>query len=212
MIKVDVRRKAFGDEEILRDIHFEMEVGETLAILGPSGIGKSTLLRLIAGIDHAFKGEINRPEKIAMVFQEPVLLPWRSVLQNLTLVHTELGTQAALSALERVGIVDKAPQFPGQLSLGQQRRLALARAFAGRPELLVMDEPYVSLDPATAEEMLALTEALIAETGPAVILVTHSDVEANRLTRRCLRLAGKPATITGDVAPRSALITSEGAL
>ncbi|AFL51675.1 NitT/TauT family transport system ATP-binding protein [Sinorhizobium fredii] len=212
MIKVDVRRKIFGDEEILRDIRFEMEVGETLAILGPSGIGKSTLLRLIAGIDHAFKGEINRPEKIAMVFQEPVLLPWRSVLQNLTLVHTELGTQAALSALERVGIVDKAHQFPGQLSLGQQRRLALARAFAGRPELLVMDEPYVSLDPATAEEMLALTEALIAETGPAVILVTHSDVEANRLTRRCLRLAGKPATITGDVAPRSVLITSEGAL
>jgi NitT/TauT family transport system ATP-binding protein len=210
MIKVDVRRKAFGDEEILRDVHFEMEVGETIAILGASGIGKSTLLRLIAGIDPTFQGEIRRPDKIAMVFQEPVLLPWRSVVQNLTLVHPELGTRAALSALERIGIVDKAQLFPGQLSLGQQRRLALARAFAGRPELLVMDEPYVSLDPTTAEEMVGLTEALIAETGPAVIFVTHSDVEAHRLARRCLRLAGRPATITGDAAARSASVSWEG--
>jgi NitT/TauT family transport system ATP-binding protein len=204
VIKIDVRRKAFGEEEVLRNIRFEMEVGETVAILGPSGIGKSTLLRLIAGIDPAFEGEITRPEKIAMVFQEPVLLLWRSVVENLTLVHPDLGTQAALSALDRTGLVDKARLFPGQLSLGQQRRLALARAFAGRPELLVMDEPYVSLDPTTAEEMLALTEALIAETGPAVILVTHSEAEAHRLARRRLRLAGKPATIIKEFALESA--------
>ncbi|MDK1492521.1 ABC transporter ATP-binding protein [Sinorhizobium sp. 7-81] len=209
MIKVDVRRKAFREEEILRDIRFEMEIGETVAILGTSGIGKSTLLRLIAGIDPAFEGEITRPDKIAMVFQEPVLLPWRSVLENLTLVHPELGAEAAHSALERVGMVDKVQLFPGQLSLGQQRRLALARAFAGRPQLLVMDEPYVSLDPATAEEMLALTEALIAETGPAVMLVTHSEVEAHRLARRCLRLIGRPATIASDLATRSALLSRE---
>ncbi|WP_018237734.1 ATP-binding cassette domain-containing protein [Ensifer sp. BR816] len=211
MIRVDVRRKAFGDEEILRDIRFDMEVGETIAILGASGIGKSTLLRLIAGIDPVFKGEIVRPDKIAMVFQEPVLLPWRSVLENLTLVHPDLGRQAAFSALERTGIADKARAFPGQLSLGQQRRLALARAFAGRPALLVMDEPYVSLDPTTADEMLALTEALIAETGPAVILVTHSEVEARRLARRRLRLSGRPATITGDMVAGPPSVSREGA-
>lgn len=200
MIRIDVRRKAFGKEEVLRDIRFEMEIGETVAILGPSGVGKSTLLRLVAGIDTAFEGEITRPENTAMVFQEPVLLPWRSVIENLTLVHPQLGAQAALSALERTGIADRAGLFPGQLSLGQQRRLALARAFAGRPELLVLDEPYVSLDPAMAEDMLALTEALIAETAPAVILVTHSEAEARRLARRCLRLAGKPATILEEFA------------
>lgn len=209
MITVDVRRKAFGGEEVLSDIRFEMEAGETIAILGPSGIGKSTLLRLIAGIDRAFEGEIIRPEKIAMVFQEPVLLPWRSVVENLTLVHPGLGTEAALSALERMGIADKARLFPGQLSLGQQRRLALARAFAGRPDLLVMDEPYVSLDPATAEEMLALTETLIAEAGPAVILVTHSDAEAHRLTRRRLRLDGRPATIARDLTIGPAAVIPE---
>lgn len=211
MIKVDVRRKAFGDQEILRDIRFEMDIGETIAILGASGIGKSTLLRLIVGIDADFDGEIVRPDRIAMVFQEPVLLPWRSVLQNLTLVHPQLGKDAALSALERIGIADKARLFPGQLSLGQQRRLALARAFVGRPELLVMDEPYVSLDPGTAEEMLELTEALIADTKPAVILVTHSQTEADRLARRILRLAGRPARLVDDPAPDVGIISGEGA-
>ncbi len=195
MIRVDIRRKAFGDNVILNDVRFEMTVGETVAILGSSGIGKSTLLRLIAGIDPVFEGSVERPANIAMVFQEPVLLPWRSVLRNLTIVHPALGDEAALSALHRIGIADKAGLFPGQLSLGQQRRLALARAFAGRPELLVMDEPYVSLDPETAEEMLELTEALVAETRPAVILVTHSEREAERLADRRLRLAGHPATI-----------------
>lgn len=206
MIRIDVRRKAFGPSEILRDIRFEVADGETVAILGASGIGKSTLLRLVAGIDEAFEGEIVRPSNIAMVFQEPVLLPWRSVLQNLTLVHPTLGDRAAIGALERIGIADKAGLFPGQLSLGQQRRLALARAFAGRPELLVMDEPYVSLDPQTAEEMLELTEALIAESRPTVILVTHSEAEAKRLAQRCLRLAGRPATLSGGAMPPLALV------
>lgn len=195
MIRVTVRRKAFGSAEVLREIAFTVEQGETLAILGPSGIGKSTLLRLITGIDTDFDGEIARPDKMAMVFQEPTLLPWRTALQNLTLVHPTLGEAAALATLGRVGIADKAQHYPRQLSLGQQRRLALARAFAGQPDLLVMDEPFVSLDHDMAEEMLTLTEALIAETRPATILVTHSEAEAERLASRVLRLAGRPATI-----------------
>lgn len=200
MISVDVRRKAFGTSEVLRDVRFEMQDGQTVALLGASGIGKSTLLRLIAGIDAAFEGAIVRPQAIAMVFQEPVLLPWRSVLQNLTLVHPTLGEAAARQTLERIGIGDKADLFPGQLSLGQQRRLSLARAFAGRPALLLMDEPYVSLDQQTAEEMLELTEALIAESRPSVILVTHSESEARRLADRTLRLVGRPATLAEDAA------------
>lgn len=198
MIRVTVRRKAFGATEVLRDIAFTVDQGETLAILGPSGIGKSTLLRLIVGIDRDFEGEIARPDQTAMVFQEPTLLPWRTALQNLTLVHPDLGETGALAILRRVGIADKAAMFPRQLSLGQQRRLALARAFAGQPKLLVMDEPFVSLDHDMAEDMLALTEALIAEARPATILVTHSEAEATRLASRVLRLAGRPATIVAD--------------
>ncbi|HEY9039018.1 MAG TPA: ABC transporter ATP-binding protein [Roseovarius sp.] len=195
MIRVDIRRKAFGETEILRDISFTVAPGSTVAILGASGIGKSTLLNLVAGIDTDFTGQITRTERIAIVFQEPVLLPWRSVLQNITLVHEGLGAGAALDALARVGIVDKAALFPGQLSLGQQRRVALARAFAGQPQLLIMDEPFASLDPATADDMLLLTERLIAETGPATIFVTHARREAERLADQIYELGGSPATI-----------------
>ena len=180
---------------ILRDVGFSLEQGETVAILGPSGIGKSTLLRLIAGTDKDFDGQIIRPDHMAIVFQEPTLLPWRTVLQNLTLVHEKLGDDAARKALERVGISGKEEMFPNQLSLGQQRRLALARAFAGKPELLIMDEPFVSLDAEIADEMLSLTEELIRETQPATIFVTHSRPEAERLATRILELGGSPATL-----------------
>jgi len=195
MIKVEVKTKSFGDTVVLQDVRFDVAGGETVAVTGPSGVGKSTLLGLIAGTDAEFEGNIQVPDRRAIVFQEPVLLPWRSVLQNITLVHPALGDAAARGALDRVGIVDKAALFPGQLSLGQQRRLSLARAFADAPELLIMDEPFVSLDQDTADEMLALTETLIRDTRPATIFVTHAIAEADRLADRVLRLTGSPATI-----------------
>jgi len=195
MIRVHVRRKAFGGTEILRDVRLDLLPGERVAVVGPSGAGKSTLLRIVAGVDRAFEGEVERPGNIAFVFQEPTLLRWRSVLQNLLLTHTGLPEEAARAMLRRVGLEDKAGDFPGQLSLGQQRRVALARAFVGKPELLILDEPFVSLDPALAEEMMALTESLIAEVRPAVLLVTHARSEAERLGDRIVRLEGSPATL-----------------
>jgi len=163
MISVRVASKSYQGTQVLRDITFEVQKGETLAVLGPSGIGKSTLLGLVAGTDTDFDGAITRPDKLAIVFQEPTLLPWRSVLLNITLLHPELSEAEAISALDRVGLADKAQMFPRQLSLGQQRRLALARAFAGQPDLLIMDEPFVSLDQDTADEMISLTEALLSQ-------------------------------------------------
>lgn len=196
MIQVEIASKSFGADEVLRDVRFRVEAGEVLAILGPSGIGKSTLLRIAAGIDDDFRGAVLRPERTAMVFQEPTLMPWRTVAENVSLVHPALGREGTLAALDRVGVADKADQFPRQLSLGQQRRVALARAMAERPEALFMDEPFVSLDSDTAEEMLALTEKLIAEVQPATLFVTHSEVEAKRLATRTLYLSGRPATIS----------------
>ena len=195
VIDVRIDGKSFGATQVLGRLAFRVERGETVAILGPSGIGKSTLLRIVSGLDRDFRGEVERPGRMAVVFQEPTLLPWRSALQNVRLVHPGLSAADAAQALARVGIEGKDDMFPGQLSLGQQRRLALARAFAVRPDLLVMDEPFVSLDAETAERMLALTERLIAEAQPATLFVTHSEAEATRLADRVLRLAGQPATI-----------------
>jgi NitT/TauT family transport system ATP-binding protein len=200
MIRVQVEAKAFGGAEVLRDVAFEVAEREVVAILGPSGVGKSTLLRIVAGIDRDFAGHVDRPGRLAMVFQEPVLLPWRTAAENLTLIHPGLGRAGAEAALDRVGIADKADHFPRQLSLGQARRVSLARAFAADPEALILDEPFASLDEGTAEEMLALTERLIAETGAPTLFVTHSEAEAARLATRVLRLAGRPATILADAA------------
>ncbi|MCB2126443.1 MAG: ABC transporter ATP-binding protein [Rhodobacteraceae bacterium] len=195
MISVRIAAKVFGATPVLGDVAFDVAPGEVVTVLGPSGIGKSTLLRIVAGIDRDFAGAVTRPERLTMVFQEPMLLPWRTAAENLTLVHPGLSRAGAMEALAQVGIADKADLFPRQLSLGQQRRVALARAFAGAPQALILDEPFASLDPATADEMLALTERLIAGARPATLFVTHAEAEARRLASRVLRLAGRPATI-----------------
>ena len=131
-----------------------------------------------------------------MVFQEPTLLPWRDARRNITLV-TGARASDADAALAEVGLGGMETRFPGQLSLGQQRRLALARALSAAPELLLLDEPFVSLDPALAAEMIALTGALLARRRIAAILVTHDMTEAGRLASR-----GHAARRTSRDAPR----------
>ncbi len=186
-LEVAIEKKAFGARTVLSSLTFEVDAGETLAVVGPSGAGKSTLLRIVAGIDPDFEGTVVRPERVAIVLQEPTLLPWRTALRNLTVV-TGVDDASALRALAAVGLQGMSGLFPRQLSLGQQRRLALTRAFVTRPELLLLDEPFVSLDGPLVEEMLALTEGLIAQTRPATLFVTHSSAEAERLATRVLHL------------------------
>ncbi|MEV8468043.1 ATP-binding cassette domain-containing protein [Fluviibacterium sp. DFM31] len=179
---------------ILGPVTLSVAMGETLAITGPSGIGKSTLLNLVAGQITAPDQRLTTRGSIGMVYQSPTLLPWRSACHNLTLT-TGLSRTAAAKALAEVGLAGKDRHYPGQMSLGQQRRLSLARAFARAPQLLLLDEPFVSLDPDLADGMMALFARMRAARGSAAILVTHSPVEIDRLASRVLRLDGKPATL-----------------
>jgi NitT/TauT family transport system ATP-binding protein len=194
MMSVAITAKRFGDAEVLGKMVFGIEAGETVALIGRSGVGKTTLLRILAGLDGDFAGAVTRPGRVAMVFQEPTLLPWRDARANIT-VTTGADPAVADGVLAEVGLAGLEARFPGQLSLGQQRRLALARAFSAAPDLLLLDEPFVSLDAAMVEEMIALTEALLARRRIATILVTHDMREARRLAGRILRMEGSPARL-----------------
>ena len=193
-MRLDLAGKSFADHPVLGALNLAVERGQRAAILGPSGIGKSTLLRILAGLDRDFHGQLQGGEKLALVFQEPVLLPWRRAVANITL-PTGCDQAQARALLADVGLAGHEDKFPRQLSLGQQRRLSLARAFAARPDILLMDEPFASLDPDTAGRMLDLTARLLDRSGAGLILVTHDAAEAARLGAPPIRLAGNPAVV-----------------
>jgi sulfonate transport system ATP-binding protein len=193
-MRLDLAGKSFAGRPVLGALRVSVERGQRVAILGPSGIGKSTLLRILAGLDRDFQGRLEGRERLAVVFQEPTLLPWRRAVANITL-PTGCDQAQARALLADVGMEGHEDKFPRQLSLGQQRRLSLARAFAARPDILLMDEPFASLDPDTAGRMLDLTARLLQRSGAGLILVTHDAAEAARLGAAPIRLAGNPAVI-----------------
>ena len=140
----------------IRDFVLAVESESMTVLMGPSGCGKTTLLRIIAGLDDRYTGEVESPPdaRIGLMFQDPRLLPWRTVKQNIELVAAPGFTEEDLEQLaQSVGIADMLPRYPQELSLGLARRVALARAFATKPDLLLLDEPFVSLDERTADRL-----------------------------------------------------------
>ncbi len=186
-----------GGSEVLRGVNLEIMRRETVALVGPSGIGKSTLLMIVAGILHGFRGRVSLQGSQAMVFQEPRLLPWRTLTQNLT-VATGTSQDKALALLADAGLDGRGDDYPGELSLGQARRVAIVRAFAANPDLLLMDEPFASLDSEAIDKMMRLFVRLRERTGIATLFVTHIEDEAKRLASRIVALGGTPAGIVGE--------------
>jgi ABC-type nitrate/sulfonate/bicarbonate transport system ATPase subunit len=211
-LRVTVREKSFAGPDgapriVLRDVDFRMRLDEFVAIVGPSGAGKTTLLKIIAGLDTAFVGSVQFTEAadaappVGFVFQEPRLLPWRTVLENIALVlppHRDRSVVKRL--LEEIGLADFADVLPPRLSLGMARRVALARALAIEPDLLLLDEPLVSLDRATAERLRALLLALWCARPCGIVVVTHDLREAVALADRILLFSAAPGRLMADVA------------
>jgi NitT/TauT family transport system ATP-binding protein len=213
-LDVSIARKALRTasgqtRSILHDVDFSLRRGEVCALLGPSGCGKTTLLRIVSGLDADFEGRLVLPRehKIGMVFQEPRLLPWRSVVQNLRLVGTSSDNDLAeiVAALRLSRHLD---HFPGELSLGLARRVAIARAFAVKPDLLLLDEPFVSLDAALAARLREELLALVLKRKATTLIVTHDVEEAIAIADRILVLSAAPGRLIADrtiEAPRGAL-------
>jgi len=210
-LKVDIRRKTYdpiGSRQqmpVIENLSFEAAEAEFVCILGPSGCGKSTLLNLIAGLDTSYEGAIGFApgvkDHLAYVFQTPRLLPWRTVAQNLALVLPDAAARKAHAAeiLAEVGLADFADAFPGQLSLGMQRRAALARAYVTLPKLMLMDEPFVSLDEETAERLRDLLVALWRARPTTILFVTHDSREAIRLGDRLILLSASPCHVLREI-------------
>ena len=205
-LEVAIKHKSFhaatgGKLHVLGALTLTLGGGEVGALVGPSGCGKTTLLRIIAGLDRDYDGSVALPDhgKLGMVFQEPRLLPWRTLEQNVRLA-APAATDASLEALFRtLGLHAHRHHYPGELSLGLARRAALARAFAVEPDLLLLDEPFVSLDDALAARLREELAELVNRRPVTTLLVTHNVEEAIGLADRLFLLSASPARVLAEV-------------
>jgi ABC-type nitrate/sulfonate/bicarbonate transport system ATPase subunit len=208
-ISIDVSEKRYaGDRPIiaLRNLETRIQPGEFCVITGPSGCGKTTLLNIVAGLDKDFAGVLGLEPpgagspRIGYVFQNPRLLPWRTVRENVALVlPPQRDRREVEGLLDDVGLADAADLYPTRLSGGMARRAALARAFAITPDLLLLDEPFVSLDAPAADRLRGLLVRLVTSRPLTVLFVTHELAEAVALADRVLVLSPAPGRIVAEM-------------
>ncbi len=189
--------KAFGDHAVLRGISLTVRAGESLVVMGRSGGGKSTLLRILEGLDRDYEGTVLVPEARSVIFQEPRLFPWLSAAENVAVGartrprnradRARLGEDVT-RLLAAVGLSGRERSWPSTLSGGEAQRVALARALAERPEVVLLDEPFAALDALTRIRMHDLVRGLLHEFTPGVVLVTHDVNEALALGDRVIVL------------------------
>jgi ABC-type nitrate/sulfonate/bicarbonate transport system ATPase subunit len=205
-LRLTAAGKRYGERAVLRGLDLDVVRGRRLVVLGPSGSGKSTLLRVLAGLDQLDAGELTRPDAgpgrdcvTSVAFQQPLLLPWLSVRDNVALGGRYRANRSRFAAAEvdellgRFGLDELAGARPAQLSGGQAQRVAIARAMAVRPDVLLLDEPFSALDPATRRDLRSWLRAAAGRLGLTLVLVTHDVDEALYLGQTIAALDGAGA-------------------
>lgn len=192
-----VQRKAFAGHTVLQDVHLQLAEGEVVSLLGPSGCGKSTLLRIVAGLERDYSGQALRGEgEVAFVFQEPRLMPWLTVAENIGFADDRAYDRPRVAQLIReVGLEGFEQALPKQLSGGMAQRVAIARGLYSRPRVLLLDEPFSAVDAFTRMKLQDLLLALAAHHGIALLLVTHDVDEALYLGDRVLVMGSRPGRV-----------------
>lgn len=207
-LSVDIHQKIYANGCLaIENLKFSCRKGEFIAVVGPSGAGKSTLLNIVSGLDPDYSGAVTfagrafKPSavRLGFLFQECRLLPWLTVYQNLQLIiknaPAAVQTKPLDTWLQCVGLQGCGDLFPGQLSGGMQRRVALLRAFIVAPDVLLMDEPFQSLDAPTAAQLRRLLHELWQHSAPTVLFVTHNLREAISVASRILFLSARPSQV-----------------
>ncbi len=190
-------------KQIIKDLKINLNNNEFVCLVGPSGCGKTTLLNILANLDTKFSGSIElQPKhaqpKVGYVFQNPRLLPWRTVRENIQLATTAK-PETLEFLLDSMGLANEKDSFPEHLSLGMSRRVSIIRAFATDPDLLLMDEPFVSLDPPTARQARQLLIELWTTRAHKVLFVSHDLREAITLADRLIFLSSSLMTVISEV-------------
>ena len=209
MIKVEGLTKKFGKNEqaVLEDISFSLNAGDSLAVIGPSGCGKTTLLAILAGLSPATAGSVrvqgkrSLPGKTSMILQDYGLFPWKTLAENVALgmkiqnVPADVRAAKTKHLLAELNLAPYANHYPVQLSGGQKQRVAIARAIATEPDILLMDEPFSSLDAITREHLQSVVVDMWRKSRLTFAVVTHSVEEAVFLGRYILVLGSRPARV-----------------
>ncbi len=210
-IQINIHSKTYpaigqaGHHAAIKNLKLSLTSGEFICLVGPSGCGKTTLLNIIANLDTDYEGEIRVGQqqshpKIGYIFQNPRLLPWRTVRENIELVlGSDQSPDVIDPLLEVMQLTQSQHVYPERLSLGMSRRVSIIRAFAVDPEILLMDEPFVSLDAPTARQVRELLLKLWQERPHTVLFVTHDLREAIALADRLIFLSAAPMTVISEI-------------
>lgn len=208
-IKINIKNKIYttaGSRQHIAISNFKLTLPEHkfVCLVGPSGCGKTTLLNIMAGLDTQYQGEIistltHKQPRIGYIFQNPRLLPWRTVRENIELALTDPASDIIDSLLETMQLTGIQHRYPEHLSLGMSRRIAIIRAFAINPDILLMDEPFVSLDAPTARQVRSLLIKLWQQRPHTILFVTHDLREAIALADRLVFLSATPMSVVSEV-------------